>query len=215
MQGEMQSLPNRDHAHSKLFTVTEISMSFMCFFWNRAISSHNPETTWCLVQLLQQTMSLLIQIIVAVPKLAKQDCGWAREPPLPSVPDEPIHSASNSTEVPATDCERNLCVIWSILWTCWIPESTLNQPAAKRAGVITTPSSQNRFIIVHITHLPLAYAGGHRAKAGLQHGSSESQRALFFQKKFFSEEKQVISHTWKAPTELTEPSRINKEVYRH
>lgn len=81
IQGEMQSLPNRDQAHSKLFTVMEISMSFMCFFWNRAMSSHNPETIWCLVQLLQQTMSLLIQIIVAVPKLAKQDCGWATEEP--------------------------------------------------------------------------------------------------------------------------------------
>lgn len=79
-----------------------------------------------------------------------------------AVPDVPMYPGSNAAEVTGADCERNLCVIWLILRTCWIPESTLNQPAADRPGVITSPSSHNWFIIVNVTLFPLAHAGGHR-----------------------------------------------------
>lgn len=108
-----------------------------------------------------------------------------------AVPDAPIHPGSSSTEVTGAYCERNLCVMWVISWTCWIPESTLNRPAADRAGVITS-SSLNLFTAVNVTRFPLAYAERHRAKESCSMVCPRAREHFFPHKKSFAEGKNVI-----------------------
>lgn len=101
------------------------------------------------------------------------------------------------------DWERNLCAVCLILWTCWIPERRLNQPAADRAGVITLPSSHNWFIPVNVTCFPLQCAGKHRVKESCSIICPRAREPFFspflfvFHMKIFTEGKQVISLTWR------------------
>lgn len=81
IQGKTQPLPDRVHAPSKLLTFMEISRSFTCLSGTELLVHTTQRQLDAYVWPLQQTMSLLIQIIVPVPKLAKQDCGRATEEP--------------------------------------------------------------------------------------------------------------------------------------
>lgn len=119
-----------------------------------------------------------------------------------AVPDAPMYPGNNAAEVTGADCERNLCVIWLILRTCWIPESTLNQPAADRPGVITSPSSHNWFIIVNVTLFPLAHGWGAQRRKACSMVCPRAREHLFSHKKSFTIGKQGISHTWRHPLSL-------------
>lgn len=125
-------------------------------------------------------MSLLIRIMAAVPKLAKQDCGGATEEP----------SCARCTNSPWEHWSWSLVLIVKfvcnlILWTCWIPERMLNQPAANRAGVIASPPSHDWFIPLNITCFPLACAGRHRVKESctIVCPRAENPFSFFFNKK--------------------------------
>lgn len=79
--GEDTAPPQQGSRSQQIIHFHGNQQEFHVFFWNRAISSHNPEATWCLRLATPANNELLIQIIVAVPKLAKQDCGRATEEP--------------------------------------------------------------------------------------------------------------------------------------
>lgn len=181
IQGKMQPLPDGVHAHRELLTCMEISMSYTCFSGT---------------QLLVHTIRG--NLMPTSPHSSKQWAysfgSWLLCPNLPNkivveqqkshpVPDAPTPPGSSSTGVGhwcGADCERNLCAIWLILWTCWIPERTLNQPAADRAGVITSPSSHSWFIPVNVTCFPLACAGRHRMKQSCSTVCPRGREPFFF-----------------------------------
>jgi len=81
IQRKTQPLPDRVHAPSTLFIFMEISRSFTCFSGTELLVHTTQRQPDAYVWPLQQTMSLLIQIRAAAPKLAKQNCGPATEEP--------------------------------------------------------------------------------------------------------------------------------------
>lgn len=103
IQGKMQPLPVRVHAHSKLFTSMKISMSFMCFSGTELLVHTTQRQPDAYVWPLQHTMNLLIRVIFAVPKLAKQGCGRATEEPR----------CARCADVPWKQCRWSH---WSRLW---------------------------------------------------------------------------------------------------
>lgn len=151
-------------------------------------------------------MSLLIRIMAAVPKLAKQDCGGATEEP----------SCARCTNSPWEHWSWSLVLIVKFvcnlsLWTCWIPERMLNQPAANRAGVIASPPSHDWFIPLNITCFPLACAGRHRVKESctIVCPRAENPFSFFFLIRKYWRETSYFTDS-KASIELTEPSSMKK-----
>lgn len=184
----MQPLSDRVHAHSKLLTSMEISMSYTCFSGTELLvhtirGNLMPPSPHCSEQWAYSFGSWLL-----CPNLPNRIV--VEQQKSHPVPDAPTPLGATPLElVTGADCERNLCAVWLILRTCWIPERTLNQPAADRAGVITSPSSHNGFIPVNVTCFPLASAGRHRVKESCSIVCPKARDPLLF---FFPHKKILL-----------------------